>query len=406
MNTILLAITAIALVVLVALVLRPVQDTAEPEQEEDARISPLLRGINYLLCDEPDLALKEMVQVARLRSEAADVYMALGEMFRSKGEIGRAVRIHQNLLARPDLPKSVHLQAHLALATDFQTGGLLDRALYQYQKALAIQSDHAGALEASLRIREQSSEWLVAEDLLSRLERVRNASYSSHRAYLFSEMARQCHQQGHHDEAQTYAAKALQLDESCAPAYLVEIELLLAEQHTNEGMSNSAPIRADQVADNDAENDVKNAANIEAAIHGLWQQSREHFPLLIPTLLRHRAFYESKATALLGKLWHESKDAELMLGWIEAVAHERGTDAARALAESMNFEPGSLRQSLRLHATLGETSDVHSRFARQWRKTARNYACEQCGIEVVEMRWQCPQCHSWGTLHPKKDDTI
>ncbi len=124
MNTLLLAITAGALVVLVALMLRPLQKEAEEKPKEDARISPLLRGINFLLSDEPDRALQEMVQVARLRSEAADVYMALGEMFRSKGEIGRAVRIHQNLLARPDLPSGMYLQVHLALAQDFQTLGV------------------------------------------------------------------------------------------------------------------------------------------------------------------------------------------------------------------------------------------------------------------------------------------
>ncbi len=379
MNTLLLAITAIALVVLVALVLRPVQESNAPEKEEDARISPLLRGINYLLSDEPDLALKEMVQVARLRSEAADVYMALGEMFRSKGEIGRAVRIHQNLLARPDLPKSMHLQAHLALATDFQTGGLLDRALYQYQKALEIQSDHAGALEACLRIREQSSEWLVAEDLLSRLERVRNESYSSHRAYLFSEMARQCFQQDNVEEAHAYAERALELDESCAPARMVNIELAL-------------------------QNHDADAAQVD--IRKLWQQAREHFPLVIPCLLQHESFYHSHGRALLHDLWHEFHDAELMLAWIEALANIQTTEEAKQCCDEMAFEPGSLRQSLRLHAVLGKDNDAHTRFARQWRKTARNFSCEQCGVEVVEVRWQCPQCHSWGTLHPKSEEKV
>jgi len=153
--------------------------------------------------------------------------MALGEMYRSKGEIGRAVRIQQNLLARLDLSQSFHLDSHLALALDFQTGGLLDRALMQYQKALDMRSDHAGALEASLRIREQSSEWLQAEELLSRLERVRNASYSSHRAYLFSEMASQCCREVQREAAAEYAAKALELDTACAPARMVEIELAL-----------------------------------------------------------------------------------------------------------------------------------------------------------------------------------
>jgi len=379
MNTLLLAITAIALVVLVALVLRPVPEEDKPEQEEDARISPLLRGINYLLSDEPDLALKEMVQVARLRSEAADVYMALGEMFRSKGEIGRAVRIHQNLLARPDLQKSMHLQAHLALATDFQTGGLLDRALYQYQKALDIQSDHTGALEACLRIREQSHEWLLAEELLSRLERVRNESYHSHRAHLFAEMALQCCQQNNVEEARNYCAKALKLDTTCAPARMVEIKLALQK------------------------NDIDAS---KAGIRTLWQQAREHFPLVIPELLEHEAFYQSHGRALLRDLWHEDHDAELMLAWIEILASYHNQAEAKQLCDEMAFEPRSLRDSLRLNAVRGDDSDAHTRFARQWRKTAKNYACEQCGFEVVEVRWQCPQCHSWGTLHPKSEEKV
>jgi len=379
MNTLLLAITAIALVVLLALVLRPVQEEEKTDQEEDERISPLLRGINYLLSDEPDRALQEMVQVARLKSEAADVYMALGEMFRSKGEIGRAVRIHQNLLARPDLPKSMHLQAHLALAIDFQTGGLLDRALYQYRKALDIQSDHAGALEASLRIREQSSEWLAAEELLSRLEQVRGESYGSHRAYLFSEMARQCCAESDFEAARGYAAKAMDLDQSCAPARMVEIELALRDQ------------------------DVEKAS---AGISALREYSREHFPLIISMLLKYKSYYEHSAVGLLHGFWSSSRDAELALAWMETVAAERSLQEARKLCDELGFVPGSLRESLRLNAALGDESDAHMRFARQWRKTAKNYACEQCGVEVVEVRWQCPQCHSWGTLHPKIEEKV
>jgi len=379
MNTLLLAITALALVVLLALVLRPLQEEREAEQEEDERISPLLRGINYLLSDEPDRALQEMVQVARLKSEAADVYMALGEMFRSKGEIGRAVRIHQNLIARPDLPKSMHLQAHLALAIDFQTGGLLDRALYQYQKALDIQSDHAGALEASLRIREQSSEWLMAEELLSRLEQVRGESYGSHRAYLFSEMARQCCDENDFDGARGFAAKAMQLDHSCAPARMVEIELALRE---------------------------KDFDKADDGISGLREYSREHFPLIISMLLSYGDYYTSRGAALLHEFWNSSHDAELALAWMETVARERTLQEASHLCEELGFVPSSLRESLRLNAALGDESNAHMRFARVWRKTAKNYACEQCGVEVVEVRWQCPQCHSWGTLHPKAEEKI
>jgi len=409
MNTLLLAITALALVVLVALVLRPLQDEEQPKQEEDERISPLLRGINYLLSDEPDRALQEMVQVARLRSEAADVYMALGEMFRSRGEIGRAVRIHQNLLARPDLPQSIHLQAHVALAIDFQTGGLLDRALGQYQKALDIQSDHAVALEASLRIREQSREWMLAEDVLSRLERVRNASYSLRRAYLFSEKARQCFGEGDWETAHQDALRALELDAACAPARMVEIDLDLRQANDD---------------------------GAEAGVRLLWQQACEHFPLVIPSLLQAEEFYSTRGQDVLRELCLKSErlkskktesndiepdnmvlgstesnhaDAghmELMLAWIEALAQYRSPQEAQTLCDTLGFKPTSLRQSLRLHAVLGNEEDMLTGFARQWRKTAKNYACEQCGVEVVEVRWQCPQCHAWGTLHPKAEENI
>ncbi|MDQ6966262.1 MAG: hypothetical protein Q9M23_05010, partial [Mariprofundaceae bacterium] len=99
--------------------------TGQAPEQEDARIPPLLRGINFLLSDEPDRALKELVHVAKLQTETAEVYLALGDMFRTKGEFGRAVRIHQNLLARPDLPQELHMQAQFALAVDFQAGGLL-----------------------------------------------------------------------------------------------------------------------------------------------------------------------------------------------------------------------------------------------------------------------------------------
>jgi len=379
MNTLLLAITAAALVVLVALMLRPVQQKDDDEPSEDARITPLLRGINFLLSDEPDLALQEMVQVARLRSEAADVYMALGEMFRSKGEIGRAVRIHQNLLARPDLPRSMYLQVHLALAIDFQTGGLLDRALRQYQQALNLQPDHTGALEACLRIREQSSEWVEAEELLTRLEQVRQASYSSHRAYLFSEMASGCSRKKDLNNARKFAARALELDAACAPARMVEIEDVLQGGNFKEA---------------------------EDSIRIFWQLSSEHFPLLLPRIVRHASFYKKIGRNLLLEFWNESHDSELLLAWLEVLVQSESRDKAAAFVDQLGYQPDSLRSSLRLASLIGEEKDAHSKFAREWRKTAKNYTCDACGVEVVEMRWQCPQCHAWGSMHPKREESI
>ena len=379
MTTLLLSIIAAALLVMAALYWRQTQEyERDDSQQEDGRVTPLLRGINFLLSDEPDLALQEMVQVARLRSEAADVYMALGEMFRAKGEIGRAVRIHQNILARPDVPKSLHLQAHLALAKDFQTGGLLDRALRQYEKALMIQSDHVGALEASLRIREQSREWVEAEALLSRLEQIQGDTLHPHRAYLFAEMAAM---QLSTDigKAEAAAKRALELDISCAHAHIVLVKAYLQK------------------------GDV---AAAKKALEVMAEKASEHLHLLIPVILANRKFYKNSGHDVLMKQWRHSKDEELALSWLEALAAKESAAAVESLKQDLGFSTSTLRASLRL-ASIDQSADsLLTQQAQQWRKHMKHFLCTQCGVKVVELRWQCPQCHAWGTMHAIREDNL
>jgi lipopolysaccharide biosynthesis regulator YciM len=376
MTTLLMSLIAAALLVMAALYWRQIQDDEVLEkQREDDRVSPLLRGINFLLSDEPDLALQEMVQVARLRSEAADVYMALGEMFRAKGEIGRAVRIHQNILARPDVAKSLYLQAHLALGKDFQTGGLLDRALRQYEKALTLQSDHVGALEASLRIRELSSEWTEAEALLSRLEQIQGDSLHLHRAYLLAEMAAS-HVAEHPDEAMRSAEKALALDRACAHAHIVLVTLYLNQS---------------------------DFPKVEEALQQMWNAASEHVHLLLPTILANRKFYQKHGYETLMRFWQNGKDEELALTWLESI--EKSEDLQK-LKRDIEFTPSTLRASLRLVAIESAEYESLSIHASQWRDQMKRFVCHECGVEVVELRWQCPQCHAWGSMHAIREEVL
>jgi len=349
------------------------QDDELPSVEHDERVSPLLRGINYLLTDEPDRALQEMVQVAKLRSEAADVYMALGEMFRSHGEIGRAVRIHQNILARPDVSSELYLQAHFALAKDFQTGGLLDRSLRHYQKVLDVRSDHMDALTASLRIREQSSEWLKAEELLSRIDRLQGDEDSLHRAYLWGALAQEAMQSNDYDVAQEYINNALALAKNCGHAYILLVDLLLQQ------------------------NDIE---KLKHALSSMQDKIPSYLHLLVPLLLQSEICNDE-----LMMYWHEHHDHELALAWMEELA-KNDVSEVMALRDKMNFIPSSLRESLRL-AAMGLNSDTFFvGQAKEWRLSMKHYGCTQCGVQTVDMRWQCPQCHLWGSMAAiMEDDT-
>lgn len=375
-NAILLAaILAACGVVIWVLWRQQESQAANPPEQEDARIPPLLRGINFLLSDEPDRALKELVHVAKLQTETAEVYLALGEMFRNKGEFGRAVRIHQNLLARPDLPQHLHMQAQLALAVDFQAGGLLGRALQQYARVLDLQPGHITALEASLRIREQSREWELAEELLQRLDRVRGSNSVLHHAYLQTEMARQRLSMHDEDGALAILQQVVEQAPACAAAHL-----LLAEIDLKRG---------------DADAAVNSMRQLHAA-------APYYLPLLISVLLAYPAAYDSHGREFLTRCWQEKRDELLAIAWIRAVHAARGADEARETARQIGFEPKSLAACLHMNAMLGKEEPL-TRASRQWQSAQKNYSCGECGAKFVDMRWQCPQCHEWGSIRPIKE---
>jgi len=340
--------------------------------EHDQRVSPLLRGIHHLISDKPELALQEMVEVAKLRSESTEVYMALGEMFLSQGEIGRAVRIHQNILARPEVPQELYLHAHFALGKDFQTGGLLDRALRHYQKVLDVQSDHVEALSACLRIREQSQEWEEAEFLLSRIERIQDHNQSVHRAYLWAERAELAMDAGDMDEAEAHATQALTISQACTHAYLIWIRL--AVQRKDEHLLQQHMQAMEAHAQQD--------------IHLLVDALHEHYP------------------DILLACWQDTHNHELALTWLEA---ENDATQAQTLLEQLCLAPQQLSESLRLIA-MGLIASEHTvqQQAMQWRAKMKRYHCQQCGVALQNMHWKCPQCHTWGQccIHQDNKETL
>jgi len=369
MKLLLAGIVLVAIVVILALHARPKEEKPPPKDKLDD-LRPLLRGINYLLTDQPDQALRTLIEVAHHHSELAEVYLALGEMFRARGEYMRAVRIHQSLLARPNLSAELQLQAAWALAKDYHAGGLLDRALRQYARVLELAPDHLPALEASLRIREDSSEWDEALKLLARIERLEGNRRPAHRAALLAQKALQALQQGQLLQAQSLADEALALDRSCGAAWLVHLRSALQRD--------------------DADQTCK-------VLHD-W---REHAQASWPAAVAEAAQRASSQVrdGVFRWLRAHTPDEAAALFWIENEYRLGGVRAAEEAAKALGMEqPQSLRSWIRLQAFV--RSDRIGALARDWSKTLPNWRCKQCGVELREIRWRCPQCHQWNTMQP------
>lgn len=382
MSTFIVTLLVIAVLLAIILLWKNREDFSEASLEpepEDIRVPPLLRGINYLLSDKPDQALQEMVQVAKIRSESAEVYMALGEMFRAQGEYGRAVRIHQNILARPEIAADLHFQAYVSLGQDFQAGGLLDRALKHYAKALAIRTEHLPSLYACLRIREQSHEWDEAEWLVSRLEQIENTSYHEHRAYLKAEMAKSALE---HDElalCESLSLEGLKLSANCTHAHLLRMTQLVYEARYEDALAQAALF--------------------------LQQVKIEHHALLPEVMLSDDTFYQKHGESFLFEAWKQRHDVEMGVRWVENLTKTYDTETANTLKDKLVLKDLSLRHELRL-AALDEKDDNLVKQAKYWRLSLKLYACKHCGVQVHDMRWHCPKCNKWGSMEPMQSSQV
>jgi lipopolysaccharide biosynthesis regulator YciM len=167
-------------------------------------------------------------EVARQDARAVDAYLALGRLYRMRGEIGRAIRIHQNLLLRSDLGREQTLAALEDLAEDFRQGGFLQRAIASFEEVLARESRHRGALRALVSLLASVREYGRAIDLARRLARLRRPGDPEERPNevdLLVQSALAAQAEGRHSDARRAVKRALRQDPRCVEAWIAQGEL-------------------------------------------------------------------------------------------------------------------------------------------------------------------------------------
>jgi lipopolysaccharide biosynthesis regulator YciM len=162
-----------------------------------------------------------LVAAARFDSSAVEPYLALARLCRQRGEIGRAIRLHQNLLLRLD-PRSEHgLMALEDLAADFRQGGFLRRAIASYEELLALAPGHRGALRALVRLHTDVRDFERAIELARKRARADGADAARAEAGLRVQMAEALEAEGRSDEARRAVKKALRKDKGSVRAWLL-----------------------------------------------------------------------------------------------------------------------------------------------------------------------------------------
>lgn len=349
----------------------------------DSLRSDYYQGINYLLNEQQDKAIEAFIRVLEVDSETVDTHLALGNLYRRRGEVDRAIRIHQNLIARNNLSRSQHHEALLELGQDYLSAGLLDRAENLYQELVDAGAHKVSALRHLADIYEQERDWDKAVQTAREQERVTGMSAGDRIAQYRCEQADRALEQDDEERALSLVAEALVADRNCVRASLLEGDIL-----ARRGELEVAIAAYDRVEQQDPEyvsevverlahcyRDLGRDEELLAEMDGLMARNGgTSTTLTMADLKRER---EGTGAAL-----------EFMAGQLQKRASVRGLDRLLELelAASGEAETRHLRILKVLTGALLADRPV--------------YKCRHCGFPAKSLHWQCPGCKHWSTIKP------
>ncbi|CAM4124066.1 lipopolysaccharide assembly protein LapB [Kerstersia similis] len=369
------------------------------------------RGLNFLLNEQPDRAIDAFVEVAKLDTETIELHFALGNLFRRRGEIERAIRVHQSLLSRADLPAPQREQAMYELAQDFLKSGMLDRAEEAFRQLqetrYALQ-----ALQALIRIYEAGHDWPKAIETV-RMLRAMTDEPVPELAHYYCELAQMALQGKTPDllgaqealdaaEAALPQAAATEGGQKRGAAAAVRIAMLRAQVAARQNDAKAERLHLEAVLHEHpayaglvAEALLQNYRAEGKAAEGLVLLQTQYVSQ--PSLdLFNIVFRELRAQQSEGTAWNFARSAlsrrPSLLGLDRLLEIELAENKDATKEESVAAVLGGQHEDLALLRTL-----IHKHTQRLDR-----YACNACGFQARRFYWQCPGCNAWETYPPRR----
>jgi lipopolysaccharide biosynthesis regulator YciM len=329
-----------------------------------------LTGLDYLVTEQPDRALDMFLKLMDANADTIETHFALGSLYRRRGEVERAIRIHQNLLARAALAPEHREQALLALAQDYLRAGLLDRAEGLFQQVSEVPRLRASALDALRLVYERQHDWQQALGAFRQLERIKAAPPLKIAAHYLCELAALAMERG-----DAVGARQLLREASSQTSPFPRSALLLARIEQAAGQSQMA---------------VRLLRQALTEAPELLQEELPHLLDLVGPGARDAVLAELVAQA-------ESHDIGELKRLVFA-AISAGLVDAEPLRASIDRV---FSQDATLKAVWRSDPEQDSRTVREigaLLANAEKYRCIECGFSGRNFYWHCPACHSWASF--------
>ena len=344
------------------------------------------QGLNFLLNEQQDKAIEAFIEVVKVDPQTIELHFALGSLFRRRGEVDRALRMHLNLVERADLDEDKKQQALFELAQDYLKAGILDRAEEALQQLLSSRYAKE-SLDFLLEIYQKEKDWLKAIDICQRLSDLTGQPHNKEAAAFYCELATYELARKQTDAASVHLEQALEVHPHAVRATIMlgDIELT--------------------------------AGNTQRAID-IWkrieEQDAQYLPLVAERLMQAylKLDHENDGIGLLQAYHEKYPSHDLMNVLFQAVLKRDGAEAAYQLVRNeLQRNPTLLGLDKFLEARLLEVTEKNradvelvKNLVHQRTRTLAMYYCSSCGFKARQFYWHCPACHGWETYSPRRSE--
>lgn len=349
--------------------------------------SEYFKGINYLLNEQPDKAIDVFIKVLEVDSETVETHLALGNLYRRRGEVDRAIRIHQNLVARSTMSDEQRYEALLELSQDYLSAGLLDRAENLFRELVDAGRYSVQALRQLIDIYEQENDWDLAVGCARELERATGSDLGNVVSQYLCEQAEQAREDGNLDAALELIGMALEAHAGCVRASIIEGDLL-ASKGAYEGAL--------------------------VAFQRVERQDPDYVPEVVERTLACLEALEdvNGVRRFLTQVYQRHGGMTAMLALAELTRRDDGEAAAIAFVlEQLKARP-TLRGFERLLEleSFGAAGAGNGQSPEHWlilgsltsslMEDRPVYKCQHCGFPARLLHWRCPGCKHWSSIRP------
>jgi lipopolysaccharide assembly protein B len=340
-------------------------------------------GLNFLVDHHVDQAIDELTQAVSIDGDALEIQMILGNLLRQKGQVARAITLHQSLLQRPDLTPIEHAYVLLCLGLDYRHGGFVDRALEAFRQVVDLDPHNRYALVNLQRLHEDQQEWSKAADVRQTIERLDTVEPENRQilAFLRNQIGRAFLQAGAVKEAAATFSEAIETDPATAPAYL-----------------NLGDVRA---AGGDLPGAIEAWERLTRAV-----PDRAHLAFARLERAYGSAGGPGRFVSLCQRLIAQHPQdwrARLALSRHVSAAGHHGA-ALDLLFDALPHHPHALTIHQEVWRVLGAL-EFNPVLVGRYTDLTRGavfyldpHVCTTCRYRSTELLWQCPQCHDWNTF--------